>query len=142
VGQAAAAACRLPGNGDVVRIAAKGRDVSLHPGKGRHLIQETEVAAVVVTALGCQFRVGEPGEQVKAVGDADKDNSAAGQPFPVKFHFGGVAALICPTVDPDHHGKLLLGGFGGRPDIEIQTVFSHGDGRIHMPLLGIKCLRV
>ena len=58
---------RFAGDGDVLGVAAEGRDVSPYPLEGGHLVQQTVVAGGVVRGLLRQLGMDEEAEDVGAV---------------------------------------------------------------------------
>ncbi len=68
---------RLAEDGDVVRVAAKGRDVALHPLDSRQFVEQPVVAGRVVGILRGQFRGGEETENAQPVIHGDNQHAFA-----------------------------------------------------------------
>src|SRR6185437_3627194 len=56
---------------DVIRIAAEGRDVALHPAQGFDLVEEAVIAGDVVWRFGAQCGKREVAESTEAIVDGD-----------------------------------------------------------------------
>ena len=138
LGADAHAAGALTADGDVLRVAAEGRDVPLDPAGGALLIQETEVGGGVGIFCG-DLRMAEEAEAVQPVADGDHHHAAAGDAFAVKLHLGGVADLQSAAEVPDVHGEVLP-PVRRRPDVEVQAVLGHGELRVHGPFPGVDVL--
>ena len=101
----------LAEDGDVLRVAAEGRDVALHPLQRRDLVHQAVVADRLARPGGLgQRRVGEVAERAQPVVDGHHHHAVAGEVLAVidPARAGPVAA----AVDPDHHRRAPLAAFG------------------------------
>ena len=115
---------RLAEDRHVVRVAAEGTDVFLHPAQRFDHVENGEIAGtchrVGVLAQGCVAK--EP-ERSHAVLDGDDDNS------PVADQFGplieiGISDRIATAMNPDHDRKSLAGRqVVGCVHIQSQAIF-------------------
>ncbi len=109
-----------PASGDVVRIAAEGRDVPLHPAKREPLVLEPQAAVErAVDALD-----GEETEDAHPVVRGDDDHPSLRRE-PVEAVEAPGSADEGAAVDPDQHRELRPGcGAGGRAHVEGQAVLG------------------
>ena len=78
---------RLAENGDIVRVAAKGRDVAPHPLDGSQFIQQSVVAGCVVGILRGQLLGGEETKNAQPVIHGDHQHAFAAEMFAVLTRF-------------------------------------------------------
>ena len=109
---------------DPVRVAAESADVVLDPAQGGNLVKQAIVSRDAVGVFGAQFRMRKESDLAYAVSRADHDHAFAGKFAPVRDRVGRSTARKAPAIDPDHHRKLVLGGFGRRPDVQIKAVLA------------------
>src|SRR5450759_757874 len=64
-------------------------------------------------------------ELTDAVGNADEHHAFLGQFFTAVVWIGRRTGTEPAAVNPDEHGNMVVCGFRGRPDIQIQAVFAH-----------------
>ena len=129
----AAAARRLPGDRDILRITAERRNIANHPAQTRLLIQISEICRSV-RLLRADLRMRQKTEHIDAVVHRHHHDAAARKPLPVKFHLRRIAPLQAAAEKPHEHRLPLLRRFRARPDVQIQAVLRHLNGGIHMPL--------
>ena len=137
LGLDAAAAGRLARDGDVLRIAAEGRNVPLHPAGGKLLIQVTEIGGSLRRLAG-QIGVRQEAEHVGAVVDRHHHNTPAGQTFAVKLHLVGRADHQAAAEVPYQHRQAFVDAHGGGPHVQVQAILIHGALRVTQPFLLIK----
>lgn len=120
----------LTGDGDLLRIAAEGPYIFLHPFQCGGLIEEAIVAGGVMGGFGCEGRVSEETEDPEAIVDGYRDDAFCRRAFAVVTIFGAVAGDVAAAVEINEDGKELFtaGCFGGLPDIKIETVFAGAGG--------------
>ena len=94
-----------PEDGDVVRIAAEGGDVPLHPLQGRDLVHVGVVALGLVGALAAQRGEREEAEASQAVVEGDEDDALLGERRSRRARQRAGAAHEPAPVDPHHHGQ-------------------------------------
>ena len=119
------AAGRFAEDRHLVRIAAEGRDVLLHPLQAGDQVLQAIVARNVMRRLGAQLRVRQETERSDAVGDADQDHAFPGQMLTVVDRGRGGAEGEPAAIDPDQHGHAVGGGLRGRPYVQIQAILAH-----------------
>jgi hypothetical protein len=115
-------AARLARDGDARGIAAKRRDILLHPAQRGNQVQQSVGAARVMGRFGGQFGMAEACEQAEPVVGGHDDEAlfrkrrrldVARAPHPG------------PTVDVEQHRVAIVGGLRRRPHIEEQAVLAH-----------------
>ncbi len=116
---------RLAEDRDLARVAAKGRDVVVHPLQRGHLIEQAVVARRVAARFLRQLRVREKPEHAEAVVGRDHDDALAREPFAVLPRLGGRAGLKPAAMNPEHHGQFLARLGRRRPDVEVEAVLAH-----------------
>ena len=134
--QHAAAACGLPRDGDIARIAAKGRDVARHPSQPRLLVQAAEIGRRLRLLRG-EVRMGQIAEHIHPVIHGHHHDAPPGQALPVELHLRGIPALQPASEEPHQHRALLLRILRSGPHIQVQAVLVHVDLGIHMPFPAI-----
>src|SRR5204863_8898998 len=116
---------RLTGDGHSAGIAAETGDVLLHPTQRGVLIEKSIIARRFVRRLPSQLRQREEAEYAQPVVDGDDDDALAGHALAVVAGFRPVAAYEATAIKINQHGKPFSIRPGGRPDVEIETVFTH-----------------
>ena len=77
----------LTGDGDTLRVAAKGSNIPLDPLECGDLVHQAVVSGRVVRGLARQFRKGKKPEWAKPIGDGDNDHAFLCEPVaPVERH--------------------------------------------------------
>ncbi len=72
-----------------------------------------------------QLGMGIEAKNSEPVIHADHHNTLARQLLTVLPRLRGSSCLKTAAVNPDHYRKLVVPGFRGRPDIQIQAVLAH-----------------
>lgn len=111
---------RFAKHSDVAGIAAKSRNVLLHPrqrGQRGELVKQAEVGQT-----GTQV---EESVDANAVVDGHADHAVAREPTAVVHGRCTRAMLESTASDPDHH-RLRGRPQTGRPDVEVQAILSSG----------------
>ena len=124
--QAAGAASRRTGDGDVVRIAAERGDVVARPLQRRDHVEQAVVAERRVRrrARG-QQRMREQAERPEAVVDRHHDDAAARQLRAVVARLRAGVLLEGAAMEPHQHRHRAAGRrLRGRPDVEEQAVLG------------------
>jgi len=111
--------------GDVVRIAAEGRDVFTHPFHRHPLVQNVKIVAVPVFALRIQGRQVQAGQHPQPVIDRHQHDfrMLANELLPVVNGRARVALQIVAAVDPDHHRLRRRACIRG-PYVQVQAVLA------------------
>ena len=113
----------LAHQGHPVGVAAKGRDVVMHPLQGAQLV----VQAVVAGVAGLGRKLGQAGEaqRPQAVVDGHRHHPFGGPGRPVKVLFVAAAADVLAAVDVEQHRQPgVRAGVRGGPDVQKQAVFA------------------
>ena len=127
----------LPHDGDVVGIAAEGRNVGAHPLQGRQLVKKRIVAGVAGLLL--QRIQTDKAQRAKAVVDGHGYAALCGPLGPVKVLFVAAAAAEAAAVNVEDDRQLAFRtGIGGGPDIQKKAVLTVGIGLAKAELLIIK----
>src|SRR6185312_6201221 len=116
------ATARLAEYGNVAWIAAKGRDIALHPFERGYLIHEGEVA--LRQARACQGREREEAEVAEPVIEADQHDSSLRESAAIVHRGRGPAVYIPASIDPHHHRQRPAPCGRGTPDVDVQTIFA------------------
>lgn len=110
------AAGRLAADGDLVRVAAEGRDVALNPARCRLLVEVTEVGRRV-GRFRRNFRMAEETKHIHTIVHRDNHQAAARETFAVKLHLSRVTDLQTAAIVPDEDRQIFIRALGRRPDI-------------------------
>ena len=116
---------RLAGDGHVIRVAAEGRDIRLHPLQRLDLVQKAVVAGGAVGRLGRQLVGREEAEDPEAVAHVDREHALAGKTLAAVIGVPGLAGLEGTAVDEDQNRQILL-RTGGLPDIQVEGILGIG----------------
>ena len=106
-------------DGNLLGVAAEGRDIVVHPLQRPDLIQQAVVTGGAVFGFLRKLRVGIVAEHVQAIGAVHHDNAPPRQRFAVVFRIPGLAAGEGAAVDKEQH-RGVFQITCGLPDIEIQ----------------------
>ena len=115
----------LAKDGDVVRVAAESGDVVMNPLQGGDLVHGAVVPGLAL--FGRQFGVAQEAEGTQPVVDGHEDHPAACPGVTVHGHFMAVSVHVSASVDPHGYGqpgRFLADRTRGRPDIQVQAVFT------------------
>ena len=137
----AAAAGRLSADGDVFRVAAKGRDVALHPAGACLLVEVAEVCGRIRLLRG-DIRVAQEAEGIQPVVDRHHHNAATRQPLAVKLHLGGMSHLQAAAEIPHIYRQIPGLGSSGSPYVQVQAILAHLYVRVDGPFSGVDVVHV
>ena len=132
LGQDPSAARRLSADGNILRIPAERRNIPLRPEQAVLLIQISEIGGRLGRFLP-QLRVRQEAEHIQPVIYRHHHNAAACQTLSVKLHLRRVSPLQPAAKIPYIHGQFIRFAHSGCPHIQVQAVFIHGNGGIHIP---------
>ncbi len=112
----------LAHDADVAGVAPEGPGVGLHEPQGLDLVEQAEVAGVVLRVAGLEARVVQPPEEAQAVVHRDDHGLCpAGQLPPVVHGVRRVADHVAAAVHEHHHREVA--SLGGRTEhVEGQAV--------------------
>ncbi len=113
----------LPCDGDVGRIAAKGRDVAPDPAQRLDLVEQTVVAGDAVGRFPAQLRMRQPAQDSQAVVDGDHHHASPRQPGAVVDAQPARADVERAAVDPDEHRSMMR--ILRCPDVQREAVLAH-----------------
>ncbi len=141
LGQNTATTSGLSADCDVIRIAAKGRDVFLYPTRGKLLVQMAEVGRGFRCFLG-DLGMAQKAKHIQPVVYRNHNYSPAGNAFAVKLHLRWIAYLQSAAEKPNINWQFVIGARGRRPDVELEAVLIHGYVGVNVPLKIINVILV
>src|SRR5262249_14013058 len=92
--------CRFARDRDFVGIAAKRRDIFLHPAQSRNLIHQSIIPRSVLARFLGQLRMREKSANAQPVIDADDDNAFLRKILAIVAGFGARSRLESASVKP------------------------------------------
>ena len=116
------AAGRLPERGDLLRVAAEGCDVALHPPQGRDLVEQAEIGGAAI----CAAEIAEDTEPVRHRHD---DHALLGnERRGVHDRHVACSRYVGAAVEPHHHRQAVTGyRAAGNGHGEVLAVFIYGE---------------
>src|SRR4029453_4638736 len=115
---------RLSENGDLIRIAAKRRDVPTDPLQRRDLIEKTVVPRRVMLGFPGQLRMGQKSQRADPIVQADDDDAFRCELRAVVDSHRARAFVEAAAIDPEHDRQPGARIPRRRPYIEEETVFA------------------
>ena len=119
---------RFAEDGDVLGVAAEGRDIGAHPFQRRgHVHQAIVRGRLARRPLGRQGRMIEEAQTSQPIVQCDDHHAAPGQGGPIIQRRGARTVHHPAAMDPDHHRRRRTGA-GWPPDVQVQTILAHRQG--------------
>jgi hypothetical protein len=118
---------------DILRIAAKGRDVLLDPAECGHLIELAVVARSISARLTRELRVRKEPEDAQPVIDRDNDDPLARERIAIVTRLSAGTRLEPTAVDPHHHRQPIARRRRRGPHVEIEAVLARRTWKRDVP---------
>src|ERR1035438_8535017 len=115
---------RRPAAADTDGVAARCRDVGMHPFERGHLVEFSIVARRVVARFLGEVGMRQITEHAYAVIKGDGHHALFGQSFAIVNRHGPRSYIEAAAVNVDEHRQFGAGGLGGSPYVHVEAIFA------------------